>query len=162
MNTVQSASSSHTEGYQWDDGMVFRHRLDCWGDPYKQLCLLVQYRSQCLELAHEKFGHRGRDKVTEAMKKLFHWPNMYSQIASHCKSCEVCQKYTNTNPKVCLMQEREVITVPSERVCIDLVGPFPKGKGGFEFLLTYVDVASRLPETVALRKTTSTIVIRQL
>ena len=160
--TIRRLADEDAEGYQWNDGLVFRHRLDCWGDPYKQLSLPVQYRSRCLELTHEKFGHRSRNKVTEAMKKLFHWPNMYSQIASHCKSCEVCQKYTKTNPKVCLMQEREVVTVPSERVCIDLVGPFPKGKGGFEFLLTYVDVATRWPEAVPLGKTTSTIVIRQL
>ena len=59
------------------------------------------------------------------------------------------------------MKEREVITIPSERVCIDLVGPFPKAKGGFEFLLTYVDMATSWPEAVPLRKTMCTIVIRQ-
>ena len=60
------------------------------------------------------------------------------------------------------MQEREVVSVPSERVCIDLVGPFPKAKGGFEYLLTYVDAATRWPEAIPLRKTTSGIIISQL
>jgi len=28
------------------------------------------------------------------------------------------------------MQEREVITIPSERVAVDLVGSFPTARGG--------------------------------
>ena len=60
------------------------------------------------------------------------------------------------------MQEREVVTVPSERVCVDLVGPFPKAKGGFQFLLTYVDMATRWPEAIPVRKTTTKIIIDQL
>ena len=56
-----------------------------------------------------------------------------------------------------------MVSVPSERVCIDIVGPFPKAKGGgFEYLLTYIDVATRWPEAIPLRKTTSAIVITQL
>ena len=112
------------------------------------------YRSQCLTLPHEKFGHMGRNKVTESIKKLFHWHSVYKEIAKHCRSCEMCQKYTMALPKVCPMQEREVISVPLERVCIVIVGLFLKGKGGFEFLLTYMDVATK--------KTTSAIVINQL
>ena len=55
-----------------------------------------------------------------------------------------------------------MVTVPSERVCIDLVGPFPKAKGGFQYLLTYIDMATRWPEAIPLRKTTTSIVITQL
>ena len=52
--------------------------------------------------------------------------------------------------------------MPSERVAIDLVGPFPKAKGGFQYLLTCIDMATRWSEAVPLRKTTSRIVIDQL
>ena len=55
-----------------------------------------------------------------------------------------------------------MVTVPSERVCVDLVGPFPMAKGGFQFLLTYIDMATRWPEAVPLRKTTTRVVIDQL
>ena len=60
------------------------------------------------------------------------------------------------------MQVREVVTVSSERVCIDLVGPFPTAKGGYQFLLTYIDMANMWPEAVHLRKTTIRNVIDQL
>ena len=83
-------------------------------------------------------------------------------MAKHCRSCDTCQKFTKQSPKVLPMQEREVVTVPSERVCVDLVGPFPTAKGGFQFLLTYIDMATRWPEAVPLKKTTTREVIDQL
>ena len=49
------------------------------------------------------------------------------------------------------MVTREIITEPFERVCVDLVGPLPKARGGYQYLLTYVCVATRWPEAVPLR-----------
>ena len=48
------------------------------------------------------------------------------------------------------------------RVCVDIVGPLPKARGGFEYLLTAIDVATRWPEAVALKKTTAAIIVRHL
>ena len=86
--------------------------------------------------------------MSQRIKRLFHWPNMFTDIAKHCNSCDVCQNHTKTNPKPCPMQEQEVVSVPSERICIDFMGSFPKPKGGLEYLLTYVDVATRWPEAI--------------
>ena len=63
---------------------------------------------------------------------MFHWPNMYTDIAEHCQSCEVCQKHAKANPMPYPMQEKEVVSVPSERVNFDVVGPFPKARGGVQ------------------------------
>ena len=60
------------------------------------------------------------------------------------------------------MQPREVVTVPSERVAIDIVGPFPVAREGFTYLSTYLDMATRWPDAIPLKKTTTKIVIDQL
>ena len=52
--------------------------------------------------------------------------------------------------------------MPSERVAIDTVGLFPVAKGGFKYILTYLNMATRWPEAVPLRNTTTAIVIQQL
>ena len=52
-----------------------------------------------------------------------------------------------------------MITLPSERVAIDLVGLLPKARGGCEYLLTCMDVATRWPEVVALSKTTASVIL---
>ena len=159
---IRTLADKETECYVWKEGLVFRHRLDEWGQNYKQLCLPQQYRLRCLTLAHEKFGHRGRNKIIKDSRRLFHWPSLTSDVAKHCRSCDTCQRHTKSQQRVHPMQEREVVTVPSERVCIDIVGPFPKAKGGFQYLLTYIDMATRWPEAIPLRKTTTSIVITQL
>jgi len=89
--------------------------------------------------------------MTGHLRKLFYWLSLTSNVAQHSKSCDICQCHTKQNPKVLPMQESEVITDPLDLVCVDLVGPFPKAKGGFQFLLTYVDMAIRLPEAVHIR-----------
>ena len=83
-------------------------------------------------------------------------------MAAHCKACEVCQRFSKAKPRHAPMVEREVVTVPSERVCIDLVGPLPKARGSFEFLLMTIVVATRWPEAVPLRKATAPIIVRHL
>ena len=60
------------------------------------------------------------------------------------------------------MVVREIVAVPFERVCIDLVGPLPKSKGGYQYLLTYIDVATRWPEAVALRSIQARPVVEAL
>ena len=113
-------------------------------------------------MAHEHFGHAGRNKMCLHIKRFFYWPSMTVDVLKHCKSCDKCQRYNKQNPKPMLMQEREIITLPSERVCVDIVGPFPTAKGGFRYLFTYVDMATRWPEAIPLKRTTTKIIIDKL
>ena len=68
---------------------------------------------------------------------------MWRDTASHCWSCEQCQRATKHKPLPAPMIEHDIITQLFERVCVDIVGLLPKAKGGYEFLLTYIDVGSR-------------------
>jgi len=60
------------------------------------------------------------------------------------------------------MQLREIVAVPFERVTVDLVGPFPAATGGFRFLLTMIDLATRWPEAIPLKTTTAKVICREL
>ena len=136
--------------------------MDALGDNREQLCVPLEYRPKCLQLGHEQFGHLGRNKAGEQIRKFFFWPSLSADVAQHCRSCATCQKHSKLAPKVSPMQEREVVTVPSERVCIDFVGPFPIARGGFQYMLTYVDMATRWPVAIPLRRTMTRILIEQL
>ena len=83
-------------------------------------------------------------------------------MATHCRACKICQEHSKAKPRHSPMVEREVITVPSERVAIDLVGPLPKARGGCEYILTCMDVATRWPEAVALNKITALVIVKHL
>ena len=114
---------------------MFRTRLDKLGDAREPLCLPEEYRPKCLRLAHEHFGHLGRNKMSDYIRQFFFWPTITVD---------------------------SIVTVSSERVAIDLVGPFSTARGGFKYLLTCIDMATRWPEAILLRKTTTRIIIEQL
>ena len=48
------------------------------------------------------------------------------------------------------------------RELIDLVGPFPTAVGGYKYLLTMVDLATRWPEAIPLKTTTARVITTSL
>ena len=70
--TLAMARALLSEWYYWNQGLQFRSRLDVLGDSINQLCLPLQYRTTCLTLAHEQFGHAGRNKMYLHIKRFFH------------------------------------------------------------------------------------------
>ena len=115
-----------------------------------------------LILTHENFGHLSKSKVVAHLQKSFYWPTMWKDAAEHGRSCEVCQRVSTAVPRRAPMVPREVLTLPYERVCIDIIGPLPRSKKGFTFNLTYIDVASRWPEAKPLHTVTSSAVLGAL
>ncbi len=80
---------------------------------------------------------------------------MREDIYSHCQSCEKCQLNSKYCPRKAPMVTRPVTAEPFEAIAIDLVGPLPKGKGGCEFILTSICLATKWPNAVALKSTTT-------
>ena len=143
--TARKLADDLQEGYHWIEGLLFRTRLEAMGDTIEQLSLPIQYRLRCLTLSHDKFGHAGRNRMGQHIKRYFYWPSMTRDAAKHIKSCDTCQIMDKTLPK------RLLVTVPSERVAVDIVGPFQVAKVGFKYLLMYLDMATRWPEAIPLR-----------
>ena len=160
--TTRKLADEQQEGYHWVEQLLFRTRQDVVGDTVEQLCLPKPYRNRCLTLTHDRFGHAGRNRMTQYIRRYFYWPSLTADSAKHVKLCETCQKADKSAPKKMMMQTRELVSVPSERVAIDIVGPFPVARGWFRYLLTCLDMATRWPEAIQLRKTTTAIIIQQL
>jgi len=96
------------------------------------------------------------------LKPYFYWPKMSRDCVEFIKRCPTCQKFDKNSPPRNRMQMREIVSTPFERVAVNLVGPFPTATGGFRFLLTVIDLATRWPEAIPLRTTTSKVVEREL
>ena len=159
---IYNLGEQDKEGYHIVEGILFRTRLDVFGQTVEQICMPTSYRQHCLTLAHNNFGHQGRTKMVELIKPYFYWPNMTKDCLQHVRACDTCQRTDKTTPQRNCMQEREIATIPFESVAIDLVGPFPTAVGGFRFLLTCVDNATRWPEAIPIRKITARTIITQL
>jgi len=82
---------------------------------------------------------------------------MSDDVTRFCHSCDVCQRTVSKGriQKVPL-GKMPIIDTLFKRVAIDLVGEiFPPSSRGHRHILTVLDYATRYPEAVALKKTTT-------
>ena len=100
--------------------------------------------------------------MVQLIQPFFHWPTLTKDSLAHIRHCDKCQKIDKATPKHNSMQIRELPTIPFEMVAIELVGPFPTALGGFRFILTCIDMATRCPEAIPIRSTTAKVIITQL
>ena len=150
------------EGYHQKKDIIYRTRLNIKGEPEDQICVPEELRFKCMNMAHGKFGHQGRNKMIELMRPYFYWPTMSRDCMLHIRSCETCQKQDKAKMRPNPMQPRETSSIPFENVSVDLVGPFPTAVGGFKYLLTAIDLATRWPEAIPLRTTTAKVITKHL
>ena len=160
LKNMRELADKKLQGYYWQGGLIIRERLDDLGRVKRQICLPQSQRQQVMTLAHDKFGHLSRNPVVTHIAKSFYWPTLWGDVRAHIQVCDTCQRTTKHNPKKAPMVPREIVTVPFERVSIDLVGPLPKSKGGFKNLFTYIDNSSRWPEEEPLRSITAKSVVK--
>ena len=159
---IRTLAKLQKEGYHERNGLMYRTRLGRTGEPIDQICVPQAFRKRCLQMAHDKHGHQGRNKMVEIIRPHFYWPSISRDCMLHIQQCQTCQKYDKTRPVQSPMQKREPATTPFENIAIDLVGPFPTAVGGFKYLLTMIDLATRWPEAIPLRTTTAKVITTSL
>ena len=96
----------------------------------------------------------GARRVRELIAQRFNWPGLGQDAIRHVRSCDICQRNSKVHKKVPMIP-RKVMTEPFEVMGVDIVGPFPAGKGGNKYLLTCICLASKWPEFIALKTTTA-------
>ena len=121
-----------------------------------QLCVPQKYRQTVMELGHATMlaGHMGINKTTDRIQSNFYWPAMHDDISRFCKSCDVCQRTIpkGSIPKAPLVNP-PIIGKPFTRVAVDIVGPItPPSARKHQYILTLVDMTSRYPKAVPLKR----------
>ena len=143
------------QGFCWDKDLLYQSRTTHTFELIHLMVLPTSFRKRVLTMAHERSGHLGARKVKALIKQRFVWPGMGQQIMAHCRSCEVCQRCSKVKARKVPLVEREVLSEPFEVLAFDLVGPFPKGTGGYQYVLTAICMSSKWPEAVPLKSITA-------
>ena len=150
------------KGFSWEEGLLFKTEMGDLGECISLIVLPKPFRQRVLVLAHDKGGHLGRKKLGPIIKRSFIWPGLTGDVAQHCAQCELCQKKSHQGPRKVPMVERQLLSIPFETVAVDIVGPFPKGRGDHCYLLTYICLASQWPDAVPMRSMTAKAVVEGL
>lgn len=148
-----------TKWFVMHEGLLFRRGSE--KNPGFKLCVP---KSQCKSLVlahHNGLGHFGKTKTYLYMRQLFFWPKMAKHVRQIVTSCELCQK-AKSAPICKGLLNPVVVNKPGELVCLDLIGPLPRGRGGVVFLLVIVDAFTKFVELYALRNATTKAILAKL
>ncbi|XP_069980180.1 uncharacterized protein [Penaeus vannamei] len=129
-----------------------------------QIVIPKPLRTDVLNIAHDISGHLGVNKSYHKILAHFYWPKIKRDVGYYCQSCHICQVKGKPGDgiKPYPLQPIPVLTEPFSKIVIDCVGPLPKTKRGNKFLLTIIDVATRYPEAIPLRRITTRNVVKAL
>ena len=154
----EGVSKKHGKGtcqFVVDGDVLFRIFND-GSKETRQVVVPKDFRQTLLFTAHDSIlaGHGGTKRTLCRLLPRFWWPGLRCDVKDYCKTCDVCQKtIPKGKVKPVFLGEMPLIDTPFKRIAIDLVGPFkPVSKNGYQYILTIVDVATRFPEAIPLRK----------
>ena len=137
------------------DGLLYRI-FQTKSGKVQQVVVPKKLRPTVLKVAHDlaMAGHCGVRRTLERVLSFFYWPTVRTDVTKFCQSCDVCQRSVSKGRIPCApLQQMPVISEPFQRIAIDLVGPFvPASSSGNRYVLTIVDVATRYPEAIPLKK----------
>ena len=108
-------------------------------------------RDPLLVLAHNQNGHNGSRCMYMALKRLYYWPGMKSEVFQHCKGCKECmlQNQANTSAE---FKHFKIPEVPMQLICMDLVGPItPVTSRGNCFILTCIDMLTGFTVAIPIK-----------
>ena len=165
-------TSDVPEGFYIKDDVLMRKwhnprspASDDWSVVH-QVVLPLSFRPEVLRLAHEApmAGHVSIRRTRSRIMANFWWPRLYKDTAQFCHTCHVCQVVGKPQPAA---KPAPLIPIPAfeepfSKVLVDCVGPWPRTRSGFQFLLTIMDVSTRFPEAVPLKRITAKKVVEAL
>ena len=111
-----------------------------------------------LILAHNQNGHNGGWHTYMALKKMYYWPCMRSQVFKHCKNCHECMLQNQANTAADF-QHFKMPDIPMQLICMGLVGPIsPVTSRGNHFILTCIDMLTGFTVAILIKdKSASTV-----
>ena len=156
-NLLDNSSERRTD-YVLRDGLLYKD-----GKLYipnnKQIKTLIMHESHDTPIA----GHMGADKTVQLVSRQFFWPRLSTDVREYVTSCLSCQsnKASNQQPMGLL----QPIAVPEKRwdvVTMDLIGPLPKTRNGFDAIFVCVDKLSKMVHYIPTTTTATAPVLAKL
>ena len=151
---VTRMADRNENGYKYEEELVVHIEVDELGTAWTRVVMPKCRCQLILALAHSNpmGGHFRVKRTTARVGKHFTWPGLSVDIKNLCTSCPQCQKAARNNPSRAPLVPLPVITVPFSRLAFDVVGPLPRTRSGFKYVLTCICYASKYLEAIPLKR----------
>ena len=151
-------------GYSFMDGILVHTTSDGLGDSLVRILVPTGRRLGILEMAHTHMlaGHFGGKKTFARVSARFLWPKMWVEVKSYVRTCAGCQKASRKDRAKAPLQPLQCESEPFSKVAFDLVGPLPRSTSGFKYILTMMDLYTKFPAAIPLKRVDNTTVIEAM
>ena len=106
----------------------------------------TKLQKRMIQWYHEILCHPGETRTEATIAQHFTWPKLREQVRKACSSCHICQLTKRTKKKYGHLPEKEAESLPWEKLCVDLIGPYTiRRKGHSDLVLwcvTMIDPAT--------------------
>lgn len=99
-------------------------------------------------------GHMGRDKTEVRLMRWLFRPGIYKMIEKYYQECPACQKMGGEKPSMAPLMPLLLAGWLFDWMALDIGGPFPCSRVGYQFVLIIVDCVTWLPKMVPLHSLT--------
>lgn len=108
----------------------------------------------CHDLLHGG-GHLGRAKTISKVAERFYWLKWRADIEDYCRKCKECNlnKRPSTTIRAPLVPSQEMR--PMERIEIDVLGPLPQTRLGYQYVLVACDLFTKYVRAWPMRHQTA-------
>ena len=140
--------------YQFVDNILYRRRLN----GVKLKCIHREDRQKLLAEIHGGIcGHHigARALAGKAFRQGFFWPTALQDATALVTKCEACQFHSKKLHQPAQALQTTPLSWPFPVWGLDILGPFPRAVGGFEYLYVAIDKFTKWPEVEAVRKVTA-------
>lgn len=155
--------------FKVENGSIYKYCNATKNGITKELCwrLVVQRenRPNILKQCHDDVlsGHGGYFKTAERIKCRYYWPKMDVDIRKYVRKCETCKACKPSNEiQRSPMGNFRSCNRPWEIIYIDFVGPLPRSRSGFVYMLVIVDGFSKFVHVHPMRTATTKTTINCL
>ena len=117
-----------------------------------QICLPPSLHEEALKSCHSGItaGHFGQGKMHANVKYRFLWPGMRHSVNLFVMACNTCMVYKTDGKRRQAEMKSHVTGVPMERICLDIVGPFPESWNRNKYGLVVTDYFTKYVEIYAI------------
>ena len=109
-------------------------------------------------------AHKGHFGIRKTWLNLrsdgFRWENDYEDVKNFVQTCDICQQFRQLQRNVDLGMIDSPI--PNHTLCLDFVGPLPRGRHGYRFIATGIDAFTKFGTAQASKTCSSSQIIKLL
>ena len=164
LKAQQLLADKQEKGYSFENDILVHTTCDGLGDSLVRILVPKGRRLKVLEVAHTHMlaGHFGRKKTFTRLSAKFLWPRMWVEVKEYVRSCKRCQKASRKDKARAPLQPLQCESEPFSKVAFDLLGPLPRSTSGYKYILTMMDMYSKFPAAIPLKKVDNNTVIEAM